>query len=394
MQVKLKNVCTVITDGSHSSPVGIEKGYPMLSVKDMRSMGFDYSDCKFISKKDYDILVRNGCKPQINDVLIAKDGSYLKEVFVIKEDIDQVILSSIAILRPDTSRINPYFLKFYLQTESVKEIVTSKYVSGSALQRIILKNFKEIEIDLPDRPTQDKIVEILSNIDSQIERNNEITKSLQVLAQSTYSRWFNQFEFPNEEGLPYKSNGGKFEYNEELKRKIPIGWEVKELDDILEESDKSKVQVSDAKTNSGKVPFFTSGEEIILYKDAFVDGPYCYLNTGGNADVKFFEGKSSYSTDTWCISFDKYTYMMKEYLLFIKPSMDKLFFSGSGLKHLQKEVFKKQKILIPDDDVLNQFNKIVEVCNKQSSQLYLQNIELNNLKSKLLPLLINGQLEI
>ena len=221
-----------------------------------------------------------------------------------------------------------------------------------------------------------------------------MVQKLQVLAQSTYSRWFNQFEFPNEEGFPYKSNKGKFEYNGELKREIPVDWKVKELGEILQESDKSKVQVGEAKENFGKFPFFTSGEDIILYKDAFVDGPYCYLNTGGNADVKFFEGKSSYSTDTWCISFDKYTYMIKEYLLFIKPSMDKLFFSGSGLKHLQKEAFKKQKVLIPDDNILDQFNKIVEVCNKQSSQLYLQNIELNNLKSKLLPLLINGQLEM
>lgn len=211
---------------------------------------------------------------------------------------------------------------------------------------------------------------------------------------STYSRWFNQFEFLNKDGLPYKSNGGEFVYNEELKRNIPIDWKVKELGDILKESDKSQIQVGDAKQNIGTYPFFTSGEEIILYKDYFVNGAYCYLNTGGNADVKFFDGKASYSTDTWCISFNEYTYIMNEYLQSIKPLMDKLFFSGSGLKHLQKEAFKKQKILIPPQNIVFKYNDIVDDCHKQASKIYMQNIELNQLKSKLLPLLINGQLEV
>ena len=77
----LDDLCTVITDGSHSSPVGIEHGYPMLSVKDMTSNGFNFSNCKTISEKDYNLLVKNGCKPIENDVLIAKDGSMLKYVF-------------------------------------------------------------------------------------------------------------------------------------------------------------------------------------------------------------------------------------------------------------------------------------------------------------------------
>ena len=85
MRVKLKDVCVAITDGSHYSPIGIDKGYPMLSVKDMDEYGFNYSDCKYISKKDYEILIKNGCKPMKNDVLISKDGIYLKEVFVVEK---------------------------------------------------------------------------------------------------------------------------------------------------------------------------------------------------------------------------------------------------------------------------------------------------------------------
>ena len=98
---KLSDCCSYISDGSHFSPAEDSSGpYPMLSVKDMTENGFVYSDCKRISKKDFDVLVSNGCQPHLNDVLVAKDGSYFKYSFVVTEDKEQAILSSIAILRP------------------------------------------------------------------------------------------------------------------------------------------------------------------------------------------------------------------------------------------------------------------------------------------------------
>ena len=112
--VKLSEVCLKITDGSHYSPEGIDTGYPIFSVKDMRENGFSYSDCKLISEKEYKKICNNGCKPEINDILIAKDGSYLKHIFVVTKDRKEVVLSSIGILKPDTSKVNPYYIKYYI----------------------------------------------------------------------------------------------------------------------------------------------------------------------------------------------------------------------------------------------------------------------------------------
>lgn len=317
-----------------------------------------------------------------NTAIVPKTNNY---TFVLNQRVGKIII--------EETKADKMFLHYLLATTSVKNQLEAR-ASGTRQRNISPDNIYDVEVSIPPLETQKRIGLILLSLEQQIERNNDMVQKLQVLAQSTYSRWFNQFEFPNEDGLPYKSNGGKLVYNEELKREIPIGWEVKELDSILKESDKSQIQVGEAKQNIGTYPFFTSGEEIVLYKDAFVNGAYCYLNTGGNADVKFFDGKASYSTDTWCISFDEYTYIMKEYLQSIKPLMDKLFFSGSGLKHLQKEAFKKQKVLIPPLNLVLAYNDIVSDCQKQASKIYMQNIELNQLKSKLLPLLINGQLEV
>ncbi|MBI1838667.1 MAG: restriction endonuclease subunit S [Flavobacteriia bacterium] len=231
---KLNELCSRITDGSHYSPSGIDFGFPMLSVKDMNENSFSYDSCKYISKEDYLDLVKSDCKPLLNDVLIAKDGSYLKHVFVIKKEIDQAILSSIGILRPDLKKINPEYLKYYLQTSSVKETVAKKYVSGSALPRIILRNFGEIDVIYKDLETQSKIAKVLSYLDAKIELNNKINAELEAMAKLIYDYWFVQFDFPNEEGKPYKSSGGKMVWNEELKREIPEGWEVEKLSNCCE----------------------------------------------------------------------------------------------------------------------------------------------------------------
>ena len=206
------------------------------------------------------------------------------------------------------------------------------------------------------------------------------------MAQTTYSRWFNQFEYPN--------NTEEKVFNKQLGKEIPTSFSVKSLGDIIIESKKSTVQVGEARLHSGHYPFFTSGAEILPYKDYFVDGAYCFLNTGGNADVKFYEGKSAYSTDTWCLSSNEYSYWLYLYLESIKSNMDQLFFSGSGLKHLQKDVFKKQIICLPNKELIEQFNLIISKLFKYQSKIIQENKELVALKERLLPLLINGQLNI
>jgi type I restriction enzyme, S subunit len=149
--VALEDVCSRITDGSHSSPPSVEMGFPMASVKDMNSWDFDICSCRTISDADYHQLVRMDCKPLLGDVVIAKDGSYLKHVFVIQEEREMAILSSIAILRPN-HKISPQYLTIHLQDPMVKARMAN-YVSGAALPRIILKDFKKFKILLPDKET-------------------------------------------------------------------------------------------------------------------------------------------------------------------------------------------------------------------------------------------------
>jgi len=158
----LEALCVKITDGSHWSPRTTEVGFPMASVKDMHNWGVNVSTCRKISHKDFDELVKNNCRPMKGDVLIAKDGSYLKHVFVVRDESDIVILSSIAILRPN-DKLSSDFLALTLQSPEVKGRLKG-CVSGVALPRIILKDFRQFEIVVPPKELQDKFCQIVTPI--------------------------------------------------------------------------------------------------------------------------------------------------------------------------------------------------------------------------------------
>ena len=215
------NLCTKITDGSHFSPVERDEGFPMYSSKDMLYDCFDDSSVKRIGKEDFDKLVNQDCKPQIDDVLIIKDGnSYLKRVFRIKEDIEAVILSSIAILRPNKNIIDPQYFTYVLRTASVYNAMAN-YVSGAAIPRVVLRDFKKMKLRIhKDLYKQKQVATILSAYDSQIENNQKRIKLLEQMAENLYKEWFVRFRYPGYETAEFE--GG-----------VPKGWKIKKLKEFI-----------------------------------------------------------------------------------------------------------------------------------------------------------------
>lgn len=167
------------------------------------------------------------------------------------------------------------------------------------------------------------------------------------------------------------------------------------MDDIIIEQMKSDIQVGDAKNTSGKYPFFTSGESILSWDEALVNCRYCFLNTGGNADVKYYVGQVAYSTDTWCIcasnNLTDYLYLLLDA---IKLELEKKYFWGTGLKHLQKDLLKARSIYIPTLEEIRQFNSAVTPMLSKISICTRANVHLTNLRNTFLPLLMNGQVVV
>ena len=233
---------------------------------------------------------------------------------------------------------------------------------------------------------------LLYNIDKKIEINNKVIMKLENLSQTIYNYWFIQYEFPNEEGKPYRLSEGKVIWNNELRKEIPEGWKVSTIEEIIIEKEKSAIKVEKAKNQFGKYPFFTSGSEIYETNEFLTEGRNCYLSTGGKGNIQYYIGKASYSTDTWVITSIN---NLEDYLyLFIKSMeniLDKKYFAGTGLKHLQKELFKGTNIVIPNDKILKKFNIISNSMFDKISKAYDENKELVKLRDFLLPLLMNGQ---
>ncbi|MCL8621506.1 restriction endonuclease subunit S [Proteus mirabilis] len=178
-EVTLSDVCHRITDGAHASPKSIDNGWAMASVKDMETWGINYDTCRRISKEDYDELVRADCKALKGDILIAKDGSYLKHVFLLEKDIDVVLLSSIAMLRPN-GKYDPMLLTIFLKMNSTREEMEN-IVTGAVIPRIVLKDFRKFPIRLPPREYQTKALIQISPIFRKCWLNNSQIKKLENL---------------------------------------------------------------------------------------------------------------------------------------------------------------------------------------------------------------------
>jgi len=186
--VKLRDVCDKITDGSHFSPKTIDEGFPYITVKDLTDGNIDFVGSKKISGQDYEDLVRNGCKPNVGDILFSKDGTVGKTALVEQEN-DFVVLSSLAIITPNLNQVNSGFLYHYLSSDAfVKEATDNK--TGVAIRRIVLKSLKFMSIPLPPLEEQKRIADRLNEAEEIKKTNAESDKKIEELQSSLLQRAF------------------------------------------------------------------------------------------------------------------------------------------------------------------------------------------------------------
>jgi type I restriction enzyme, S subunit len=247
-EIKLGDLCTKITDGAHHSPKSVEKGYPMYSVKDMSNKGFFKNTARLISKDDYEALVKQNCKPLADDILIAKDGSILKHCFVMQEDCDGVILSSIALLRPKDNLVSPYYLAHYFAQDWVKVFVVRALTSGSGVPRIILKDFKTIKIPTPPLPEQQKIAKILTTWDKAINTTESLIENSKQQKKALMQQLLTgQKRLLDDSGQRFSGN-----------------WEEAQVSDYFEVGSSKRVLQEDWQESG--VPFYRTRELVSLAK--------------------------------------------------------------------------------------------------------------------------------
>ncbi|MFC5193632.1 restriction endonuclease subunit S [Algoriphagus aquatilis] len=280
---------------------------------------------------------------------------------------------------------------YYLLKQKVSEL--KKNAHGAVFDTITRSTFETINVDIPPLPTQKAIAEILSSLDDKIELNNQINQNLEALAQALFKQWFVDFEFPNENGHPYKSSGGEM-VDSEL-GEIPKGWRVDFLTKVFNVVYGKNLPTTNLITNG--FPVFGGNGIIGYYSKFHYKEPQVLISCRGAASgkVNFSKPFSFVTNNSLIIEIPDREKMPFEFLR--QWSLDQdftSFVSGSAQPQITIENLKPLQLLIPNQETLEKFKEVISHLIIQIQELEVENIGLQNLRDTLLPKLISGELEV
>lgn len=388
----ISGVCSVVTDGSHYSPKSVDDGCYMVSVKDFTEYGFDFSGCRKISEQDYEDLKKAGCVPEYGDILVGKDGArYFEDIIIYHQPERPALLSSIAILRCNKDEILPEYLYYLLKTPDFKKDVKDNYGSGSAIPRIILKDFKRMPVQYPALSLQKKIVSVLESIDAKRQTNNKINDNLQQQAQTLFAEHF------------CLRSGDS----------IPDGWSLISLGDVAVISNKSFNPLKQPETmlehysipafDETRYPVFELSTAIKSNK--FVVDADCFMISKLNPTTKRVWRPYCMTNNAVC-STEFIVYKAKERMLtdFLYSLIDSVPFSDFMCSHVTGSTGSRQRTIpsdtlqyqfyLPTAEEIAAFSAVVAPMYAQVRINAMENARLKDLRDSLLPRLMSGDIEV
>ncbi len=352
-------------------------------------------------------------KVKVNDILISTVRPNQRHYGIIRKEIENLIVSTgFAVLSPNLKKVNPEYLYWYLTQDSIVNYLQSiAETSTSAYPSIKPSVIGGLEIDLPKLEEQKAIANILSTLDEKIETNNQINEKLEEMAQALFKHWFVDFEFPNENGKPYKSSGGEMVESE--LGMIPKGWEVKTINDISSEIITGKTPSTKEKENfGGNIPFVKIPD---MHGKVYVEKTETYLSEKGAVKNKIVPKNSimvsciatpgivslagqscqtNQQINTIINKDNKMCYFNFFSLRNLSDTIRTLGSSGSATLNLNKNQFSKIKIVVPPKEMTDKYFNVVD---KIFETIYLnqkENLKLIELRDNLLPKLMSGEIRV
>ena len=310
--------------------------------------------------------------------------------------------------------LNKDFAYYLFMTQSVRQQI-SRSASGTKVKHTSPEKIYDVQVDIPKIQTQKNIAIFLSILDKKIQINNQINQELEDMAKTLYDYWFVQFDFPDQNGKPYKSSGGKMVYHPELKREIPEGWGVETLKDFESKIITGKTPSRANSDNfGGEIPFITIGDirgNTFIYSTSetltdlgasvqqnkyLPEGSLCVSCIATVGEIGFTTEWSHTNQQINSIVFEDETnryylyFALKNYFENANASAK----TGNTFANMNKEDFSGIRIILPRNEIKNNFHKITEPYFAQIKCLQGQNQELTQLRDWLLPMLMNGQVKV
>ena len=281
-----------------------------------------------------------------------------------------------------------YFFEFIK-----KEI--QKSASGSIQDNINIDYLSKMRIKVPEKDYQDKIVEVLSSIDKKILLNNQINQELEAMAKTLYDYWFVQFDFPDQNGKPYKSSGGKMVYHPELKREIPEGWGVESVGNLLDKVTKAEKIENNSIEFIGEIPVIDQSQKYIAgftnNENGLIQPQKGHVIFGDHTRVvKYINFDYARGADGTQVLISKNENISNVLLYHMIEDFD---LSNYGYARHFK--FLKEKIVIvPNKEVSSKFETQANVIYEKIKNNIFEIQELTQLRDWLLPMLMNGQVKV
>ncbi|WP_017550646.1 restriction endonuclease subunit S [Heyndrickxia coagulans] len=359
-------------------------------------------------------------KVKVNDILISTVRPNQRHYGIIRKEIENLIVSTgFAVLSPNLKKVNPEYLYWYLTQDSIVNYLQSiAETSTSAYPSIKPSVIGGLEIDLPKLEEQKAIANILSTLDEKIETNNQINEKLEEMAQALFKHWFVDFEFPNENGEPYKSSGGEMVESEV--GMIPKGWKIVTLEDLTSKFTTGLNPRKNFVLGKGENYYVTiknMGNNQIYLDDKCdkIDND-AIKKINKRSDLKkgdlLFSGIGTIgrvylideTPENWNISESIFTLRPSKlisseilYLLLLSEQLQgyaQQLASGSVQKGVRMRDLKAYKLAIPSNCLIEKFTELIRPLIRKNKYLEKENKRLKAIRDTLLPRLLSGEIRV
>ncbi|ABN74281.1 type I restriction-modification system, S subunit [Actinobacillus pleuropneumoniae] len=365
-----------------------------LNTGNVTSNGFNFNDLDFITKEKDELLRKGRVIP--HDIVLTTRGTVGNVAYVSENELYKNIRinSGMVIIRSDCSKYEPYFLYSFFRSELFKKQCEYNG-SGSAQPQLPISALKNISFPNFNLETQQKIAQVLSTLDRKIALNQQISAKLEKMAKTLYDYWFVQFDFPDENGNPYKSSGGEMVYNPELKRDVPKGWECDFVENYLDKVPNTDKIPSKEIQVKGQIPVIDQSQDYI-----------CGFTDNENALLEPIDAHIIFGDHTRVVKLVNFPYArgadgtqiiisnnkkLPNFLFY--QMIAKIDLSNYGYARHYK-FLKESKVLIPTEYIAQKYHQTV----KPYFDLWKTNLKetqkLTQLRDFLLPMLMNGQVEV
>ena len=378
------------------------EGIPVINVKNIGYGQILENELDYIHESTRDRLSEHILKT--GDIVFGRKGSVDRHAYI-SENYNGWVQGSDCIRLRFQEDVNTRYISHYLKLDHVKKQINHASI-GSTMASLNTDILKNIKIILPELSVQNSIESVLSSLESKVDVNSKICFELEAMVKTLYDYWFVQFDFPDENGKPYRISGGEMVWNEQLKRKIPKEWKPGKLCDIA--------NITMGQSPAGE-SYNDAGDGLIFYQGRtdfglrfptprmYTTAPTRFAQKGDILlSVRAPVGDLNFAMEDCCIGRGLAALNSKLgsqiHLFYTLAGFQQIFKvmdgNGTTFGSITKDTLFDMSVIIPSDEILQCFEKQVKPIESKIEKCEEEIRELTKLRDWLLPMLMNGQARV